>query len=58
MYVMKVEDLDFLWAYLAGLSITLQHRNGEHECACPDRGLTINLKVCIFNFNLHLHNWK
>ena len=23
MYIMKVEDLDFLWAYLAGLSITL-----------------------------------
>ena len=23
MYVVKVEDLDFLWAYLAGLSITL-----------------------------------
>ena len=23
MYVMKVEDLDFLWAYLVGLSITL-----------------------------------
>ena len=23
MYVMKVEDLDFLWAYLAGLTITL-----------------------------------
>ena len=23
MYVMKVEDLDFLWAYPAGLSITL-----------------------------------
>ena len=23
MYVMKVEDLDFLWAYLASLSITL-----------------------------------
>ena len=23
MYIMKVEDSDFLWAYLAGLSITL-----------------------------------
>ena len=23
MYVVKVEDLDFLWAYLVGLSITL-----------------------------------
>ena len=23
MYVMKVQDLDFLWVYLAGLSITL-----------------------------------
>ena len=22
------------------------------------QGFTINLKVCIFNFNLHLDNWK
>ena len=35
MYVVKVQDLDFLRAYLAGLSKPLQHSDGKHQCPCP-----------------------
>ena len=57
MYVVKVEDLDFF----AGISGRFINNPCNIEMVSLNvlvQDFTINLKVCIFNFNLHVvYNW-